>query len=144
MAAGERARVIDRIRSSLLLLAALAVGCDAGERSAHQPKEAWDTVGLAARVVPAEHAGGAATFARACASCHGDAALGSQLGPPLVHPIYRPSHHADAAFLLAVRRGVRAHHWTFGDMPAVPGLDDAEIGAITAYVRWLQREAGIR
>ena len=63
--------------------------------------------------------------------------------PPLVHRIYEPSHHADAAFQLAVTRGVRAHHWTFGNMPPLPAMDSAGIAAVTGYVRWLQRQAGI-
>ena len=53
------------------------------------------------------------------------------------------AHHGDAAFLLAVRNGVRAHHWRFGDMPPQPGLTGAEVAAITAYVRELQRANGI-
>jgi len=28
-------------------------------------------------------------------------------------------------------------------MPSVPGLNDDEIAAITAYIRWLQRVAGL-
>jgi hypothetical protein len=61
-----------------------------------------------------------------------------------VHAVYAPGHHADVAFRLAVRNGVRAHHWTYGSMPAMPGIGDAEVAGITAYVRWLQAEAGIR
>ena len=73
----------------------------------------------------------------------GRAATGGATGPPLVHKIYEPGHHADAAFLLAVRQGARAHHWSFGDMPPIPGVSDAEVGQIVAYVRALQKEAGI-
>jgi hypothetical protein len=28
-------------------------------------------------------------------------------------------------------------------MPPVPGVDEAAVARITAYVRWLQRKAGI-
>ena len=62
----------------------------------------------------------------------------------LVHEIYEPSHHSDAAFRLAITRGVRAHHWSFGNMLPVPGLDSAAIAGVTAYVRWLQQKAGIQ
>ncbi len=59
--------------------------------------------------------------------------------PPLVHKIYEPGHHADGAFLLAVSRGVRAHHWPFGDMPPVDGVSQEDVQKIVAYVRALQR-----
>lgn len=86
---------------------------------------------------------GVALFQRNCAECHGREAKGTDKGPPLVHKIYEPGHHADASFYLAVRRGVRAHHWPFGDMPPVTGVSDEEIGRILAYVRGLQKAAGI-
>lgn len=94
--------------------------------------------------VPAELAAGARAYDRTCRPCHGPLGTGSEAGPPLVHRIYEPGHHSDAAFHLAVRRGVRAHHWSFGDMPPMPVMDSAEVAGITAYVRWLQRSAGIR
>jgi mono/diheme cytochrome c family protein len=93
--------------------------------------------------IPAEYAGGATAFAANCASCHGEFARGTDVGPPLVHPYYVPSHQADAAFRFAVQRGVAAHHWRFGDMPAQPQVTEQELDAIVPYVRWLQREAGI-
>lgn len=83
-------------------------------------------------------------FEGLCAQCHGENAAGRQgIGPPLVHRIYEPSHHADAAFLLAAQNGVRAHHWSFGNMPPVEGVTRADVMAITAYVRELQRANGI-
>lgn len=87
---------------------------------------------------------GKRAFDATCAACHGANAAGvAGIGPPLVHKVYEPSHHGDAAFLLAVRNGVRAHHWRFGDMPAQPGLTEADVAAITVYVRELQRANGI-
>src|SRR6056297_2184332 len=84
-------------------------------------------------------------FEGLCAQCHGENAAGRQgFGPPLVHRIYEPSHHADAAFLLAAQNGVRAHHWNFGNMPPVEGVTRADVMAITAYVRELQRANGIK
>ena len=70
-------------------------------------------------------------------------AQGTASGPPLVHAIYRPGHHADVAFELAVRRGARAHHWRFGDMPPQPTVTATDIGQITHYVRLLQQANGI-
>lgn len=93
---------------------------------------------------PAEHRNGERAYVANCAGCHGVAGRGSEKGPPLVHRVYEPGHHADAAFLLAVRSGVVAHHWRFGDMPPQPHVTNEETGRIVAYVRWLQREAGIR
>ena len=92
---------------------------------------------------PSEYAAGRAVFTEHCSVCHGAAGGGTQQGPALVHRIYEPSHHADMAFQLAVRIGVRAHHWRFGDMLPVPGVTDEQIAAVTAYVRWLQRQVGI-
>jgi mono/diheme cytochrome c family protein len=86
---------------------------------------------------------GRQAFDRQCAGCHGPHAAGTALGPSLVHPIYRPAHHADVAFTLAVQRGVLAHHWRFGDMPPQRGISPGEIETITRYVRELQRANGI-
>lgn len=87
---------------------------------------------------------GEALFDQNCASCHGGNAAGRDgSGPPLVHKIYEPGHHADGAFLLATLRGVRAHHWTFGDMPPVETVSEADVTKIVAYVRALQRANGI-
>ncbi len=86
--------------------------------------------------VPA--ARGKAAFDRVCAVCHGVNAAGGDKGPPLVHDIYNPGHHADGAFVLAAKRGVPAHHWRFGDMPPQPNVSDTEIQEIVRYIRELQ------
>ena len=86
---------------------------------------------------------GAQSFARNCQPCHGPNAAGGDKGPPLVHPIYQPGHHSDLAFAFAMQRGTQQHHWHFGDMPAQPQVPLAEQGAITAYIRALQRANGI-
>jgi mono/diheme cytochrome c family protein len=93
--------------------------------------------------VPAELAEGERLYDARCSGCHGELGAGTGNGPPLVHRVYEPSHHGDAAFQRAVALGTRAHHWRFGDMPPVAGLDDEAVQRITAYVRWLQRNAGI-
>jgi mono/diheme cytochrome c family protein len=115
-------------------------------RPDHDAHGGADSAALAVRdlPVPAEHQAGRAAFDAHCALCHGEAALGTEQGPPLVHVIYEPSHHADGAFYLAAAQGVRAHHWHFGDMPPVPDATREEVEAVIGYVRWLQRAAGIR
>ncbi|MFD1696819.1 c-type cytochrome [Roseibium aestuarii] len=88
---------------------------------------------------------GETRFNDRCASCHGVHAAGQDgVAPPLVHRIYEPSHHADMSFLMAVRQGVRAHHWPFGNMPPIPDLAADDVALIVTYVRALQRENGIR
>jgi hypothetical protein len=47
------------------------------------------------------------------------------------------------AFVLAAAQGVRAHHWGFGNMPAIEGVTNEDVVQITAYVRALQRANGI-
>jgi cytochrome c len=115
-------------------LAGLSSACD----SRPEPIQGFDP-----GPVPAALADGERRYERSCSGCHGRLGIGTRAGPPLVHRIYEPSHHADAAFQLAATRGVRAHHWTFGNMPPIRGVDSAGVAAVTAYVRWLQRKAGI-
>ena len=90
-----------------------------------------------------EDARGLALYEKSCAGCHGPGALGSDKGPPLVHRNYEPNHHGDIAFYLAAGRGVRQHHWNFGDMKPVPGVSRDDVKLIVLYVRGLQRKAGI-
>ncbi len=78
-----------------------------------------------------------------CAACHGKNAAGSGNGPPLIHRIYEPNHHADFSFKRAVDLGVRSHHWKFGNMPAQNQVKDYELVRIVAYVRALQKANGI-
>jgi len=86
---------------------------------------------------------GKTLFDANCAACHGPNATGTDQGPPLVHIIYEPSHHGDASFYRAVALGARAHHWRFGNMPAVEGVTEADVAQIIGYVRALQRANGI-
>ena len=98
--------------------------------------------------LPAELSGtakiGEVAFNTKCAACHGTNAAGKNgIAPPLIHKIYEPSHHGDAAFLYAARNGVQSHHWRFGNMPAIKGLTDADVKNIVTYIREVQRENGI-
>ena len=93
--------------------------------------------------VPPALVEGERTYQSRCRACHGPHGVGTTEGPPLAHRYYQPSHHADEAFRLAIRFGVRPHHWHFGPMPPVAGLDDAAVSGVIGYIRWLQRQRGI-
>jgi len=86
---------------------------------------------------------GEATFNASCASCHGTNAAGTEQGPPLIHKFYTSRRHADFAFVIAAKTGVRAHHWRFGSMPPVEGIEDAEIQPIITYIREIQAANGL-
>lgn len=87
---------------------------------------------------------GKRAFDAKCAECHGANAAGQNgVAPPLVHKTYEPNHHSDMAFVLAAKNGVRAHHWNFGNMPAVESVTDGDVKMITRYIRELQKENGI-
>jgi len=78
-----------------------------------------------------------------CAKCHGGDLRGTKEGPPLLHPYYKPSHHADIAFQIAAKFGVRQHHWNFGDMAPLKDVTPDDVAHIIAYVRLEQRKAGL-
>ena len=86
---------------------------------------------------------GETLFNTHCARCHGLGARGTTVGPPFLDKVYEPNHHADIAFYRAAELGVRAHHWKFGDMPKIPGVTRDNLTQIIAYIRWLQKEAGV-
>jgi mono/diheme cytochrome c family protein len=87
---------------------------------------------------------GKSAFEANCAQCHGTNGAGGESGPPLVHDIYNPGHHCDAAFFRAAKQGTPRHHWTFGDMPPQPQVSEQDVAAIVRYVRELQEANGIR
>lgn len=90
---------------------------------------------------PTELQAGEALYIANCQTCHGPAGLGSQQGPPFVHPVYLVGHHGDDAFVNAALNGAIAHHWRFGDMPPVAGVTEADVRQIVGYVRWLQQQS---
>lgn len=82
-------------------------------------------------------------FQTNCSRCHGNSALGTEHGPPLVHKVYSAGHHADLTFHWAVKDGVKQHHWHFGNMPPIDNMSPNDVGNIIAYIRAEQRKAGI-
>ncbi|MBE7635460.1 c-type cytochrome [Sneathiella sp. P13V-1] len=87
--------------------------------------------------------GGHEAFKENCAACHGASAGGTKQGPPLIHDIYNPGHHGDGSFYRAVKQGVRAHHWPFGNMPPQTQVTDQQIAEIIAFIRETQVANGI-
>jgi mono/diheme cytochrome c family protein len=122
---------------ALLSVAILLAGCqtEEGPPPEHIVQELPPT--------PAQFIEGEQLYDANCARCHGLYGRGTELGPALVHRVYEPRHHGDEAFHLAVRSGVIAHHWRFGNMPPVPHVSPEQVDQIIGYVRWMQREAGI-
>ncbi len=89
--------------------------------------------------IPFRYAKGMFLFEKNCSSCHGLDMTGTDKGPPLLHDFYKPSHHDDASFYRAGLQGVKAHHWQFGDMPAVEGMTARKMKSIVPYVRYYQQ-----
>jgi len=87
-------------------------------------------------------AAGEKLYQTSCASCHGADLRGTDKGPSHLAIIYNPIHHTDNAFLTAVKSGVQAHHWKYGNMPATPEVSQADFTNIIAYVRENQRVQG--
>ena len=85
---------------------------------------------------------GQAAFDKNCAACHGPWGTGTDKGPSFLHQVYVASHHGDMAFVIAAQRGVRAHHWPFGNMPAQPQVSEDEVKTIISFVREVQAANG--
>jgi mono/diheme cytochrome c family protein len=120
-----------------LLAAALVATGVAGCAGSTTDSTAGDSGQESARIAVGE-----TLYASFCASCHGTDLRGTNRGPSHLSQVYEPDHHADAAFLLAVRLGVTAHHWSFGPMPPIEGLSDDDVAAIAAFVRAVQDREG--
>lgn len=90
--------------------------------------------------IPFAMAKGQVLYEKYCSSCHAADLEGTDKGPPLIHPFYKPSHHGDRAFYRAALKGVRQHHWEFGDMPAVPGITQGKLDHIVPFIRYYQQQ----
>ena len=131
---------------AVALLALALAGCSAEEPPAPSYSATQPVSDAAAVVIPdlsANARAGEQVFNANCVLCHGPNASGTGLGPPLIHKIYEPGHHQDFTIQSAVRNGVPAHHWPFGNMPPVPAVSDEDIPNIICYIRELQRANGI-
>lgn len=117
-----------------LALLNLATGLRAQNAVSNEPREPEMTPSLNL---------GKMNYEAYCASCHGKTAAGTDRGPTFISKIYHPGHHGDGAFFIAAKRGVRAHHWRFGNMPPVKGVSDTQIQSILLYVRAVQQANGL-
>ena len=90
--------------------------------------------------IPFNQGVGKSLYDEYCSSCHGLKLDGTDKGPPLIHSLYKPSHHGDQSFYRAALQGVGQHHWEFGDMPPVPGMTRRRMGKLVPYVRYYQQQ----
>lgn len=120
-------------RSRSLRRIALAVAVMASLAACSEP-DASDSSSSAAS--------GATLYRQSCASCHGSDLRGTDMGPSHLSEVYAPSHHSDDSFRAAITQGSPAHHWDFGNMSPVVGLDADEIDAILTFIRAQQDEHG--
>jgi mono/diheme cytochrome c family protein len=137
-AAADRARQAERRKTlswaipvGVVALAAIVAVLLTATRGSEDPPAAGSAEELAL---------GQQVFERSCATCHGEGLRGGLAGPPLVHEIYAPDHHPDSSIRAAVARGVQPHHWDFAAMPPIPNLSEADVEAVIAYIRDVQRE----
>jgi mono/diheme cytochrome c family protein len=127
------------ITITLLIMSLVLVGCEREKA----PKTAREAMHLPQPGYVADAKRGQGLFEVKCAACHGLDARGTDKGPPLVNPIYRPGHHDDLSFHLAIKNGSHQHHWNFGNMAPVEGVTPENAADIIAYVRKEQHAAGI-
>lgn len=102
-------------------------------------------IGIQARAaeqieIPFHLGKGQLLYEKYCSSCHGLDLNGSDQGPPLLHPFYKPSHHGDKAFYRAALQGAKQHHWEFGDMKSVDGMTREKLDSVVPYVRYYQQQ----
>ena len=121
----------------LLMLPLLAAACGGGES-----KPAGNALHLPPPGFVGDGAKGAVVYRQNCQSCHGAEARGTERGPSLLRGIYAPNRHANLAFHLAVKNGVRAHHDSKGDMPPLQ-VSPEDVEHAIQYVRELQVKAGV-
>lgn len=134
----DKLRVIGTVLALAIVSSLGFVSCGRGDpeeirRNLHLPKLGY----------VADASRGKALYDQNCFSCHGAQGRGTHQGPPLVHATYEPGHHPDMAFHLAVKNGVRQHHWNFGNMPTIKDVSPENVADIVKYVRGEQEQAGI-
>jgi len=130
--------------STVIIYAGVAIGVVAVLFFQSNPKTGQPIAEITIPRLDPAQTRGRALFDANCSVCHGKNATGSDNGPGLIQKIYQPRLHADGAFFIAVKSGARAHHWQFGSMLPVAGVEKSEVALIVQYVRALQRANGIK
>lgn len=146
--AGGRCVVLKKYAVPLVLAAVVAVVlvvvAVGGESPSSAPRDPM--TGQTEFDIPVQDptlvAEGDVLYQASCAVCHGTDLRGTAIGPSHLSVIYNPDHHRDAGFASAVVNGVQAHHWDFGDMPAVPQVSAEDFERIIAFIRENQRVEG--
>ena len=82
-------------------------------------------------------------YGKYCSECHGIDLRGTDKGPPFLHRVYHPGNHGDQSFYTASLKGAKAHHWKFGDMKPVQGVNRGIVASIVQYVRFVQKAVGL-
>ncbi len=138
----DRLLVFSLVSAFALLL---VIGCGEDSASQYETAESNDTEKAQATGISLSDSArkGEELFNANCSACHGTNAAGTNQGPPLVDRIYHPGHHSDLSIRNAVSKGVKQHHWVFGDMAPVAGVSSDDVEKIICYVRELQRAGGI-
>jgi mono/diheme cytochrome c family protein len=129
------------VAAALFALGALACGGDDDDDDTGTQPDAG-TVESAVPGATVDLALGEEVYQTSCAQCHGEDLGGTDQGPSQLSIVYEPNHHSDEAYVAAIAQGSPEHHWEFGDMPPVEGLDDDEVASVIAYIRSVQETEG--
>ena len=137
------APLISKLIVAIVIL--FVIGCDPAAVAQHQTTDSNSApqISVIRPALSDAARAGEALFNANCSVCHGVNAAGTHQGPTLIDGIYKPGHHSDFSIRTAVRQGVRQHHWSFGDMPPVPGLVADDVENIICYIREVQQANGI-
>jgi mono/diheme cytochrome c family protein len=115
--------------ASAVVVAVVAAGCGDGEATAPP--------------VQGDAAAGSIPYREYCAGCHGEDGRGAAAGPGLLDARYALPGFDDQALVTAIVEGAPEREWDFGPMPRIRGLGQQELADLVAFVRELQRGAGI-
>ena len=128
---------------ALVLLTLVGCGGDSPPKSETAESKDTEQVMATASDLPDSARAGEKLFNNNCSVCHGMGAVGTTQGPPLIDRVYHPGHHPDFSIRNAVNKGVKQHHWVFGNMPPVAGVSSDDVEEIICYVREIQRANGL-
>lgn len=117
--------------TAVVALAIVLTACAAGSATSEHSSESVPMLG------------GAALYEQHCGGCHGVDLKGTDRGPSQLSVVYAPDHHPDESYRSAIANGVKAHHWSFGDMAPVKDLSPDEVDELISYIRAQQDQHGL-